>query len=279
MIAVSRRFPMSKNPKPPSHPSPSSFGPGPWPGHFVWHDLITQDAAAAVRFYQALLGWEVKETKVGNATYRMILCGGVPMGGIEQRAHAPHWMPHLAVLDVDAASRKVKELGGSVRVPPTEIPGTGRFAIVVDPQGASLSLYQGRPGTFGHDPSLAVPGRACWNELYTSDDKAALRFYSGLAGWRDEPKDIGPMGTYHVQKLGEHQTGGIMKNPMPPGTPSCWVVYFFAPDLVAASKRVGKLGGRTMMENVPIEGVGAFSMATDPTGAMFALFQPLPGSC
>ena len=70
-----------------------------------------------------------------------------------------------------------------------------------------------------------------------------------------------------------------MQNPMPPGTPSCWVVYFFAPDLACSTEKAKKLGATAMMENVPIPRVGSFSMLMDPTGAMFALFEPLPGSC
>ena len=46
-----------------------------------------------------------------------------------------------------------------------------------------------------------------------------LRFYSKVFGWSDEPKDLGPMGTYHVQMLGDKQVGGLMKNPMP-GAPT-----------------------------------------------------------
>ena len=31
-------------------------------GRFVWHDLVTRDAAACQKFYGALLGWDFKET-------------------------------------------------------------------------------------------------------------------------------------------------------------------------------------------------------------------------
>ena len=99
-----------------------------------------------------------------------------------------------------------------------------------------------------------------------------------MLGWKDQPKDLGPMGTYHIQMVGDKQAGGIMKHPMP-GTPSCWVVYFFAADLAASTSKAKALGATPMMENLPIPEVGSFSMLTDPTGAMFALFQPLPGSC
>ena len=108
---------------------------------------------------------------------------------------------------------------------------------------------------------------------------AAQKFYSAMFGWTDVPKDMGPMGTYHVQMLGGKQAGGMMKNPMPPGTPSCWVIYFFAPDLKRSTEKAKQLGATAMMESVPIPAVGSFSMLMDPTGAVFALFEPAAGSC
>jgi predicted enzyme related to lactoylglutathione lyase len=251
---------------------------GPWPGRFVWHDLMTKDGARAAQFYTALFGWQVQEVPMGPFIYRMIHCGPGPIGGIveEQNIPAAHWMPYLAVPAVDAAAAKLQELGGSVCVPPTDIPGTGRFAVVGDPQGAYFSLYTGNEGSPGFDPDVPVPGRVCWNELYSSDDVAAQRFYSAMFGWQEDAKDIGPLGTYRCQVLDGKQAGGLMKNPMP-GAPSCWVVYFFVEDLLASTAKAKELGATAMMENTPIPGVGSFAMLTDPTGAMFALFQGAAG--
>ena len=40
-------------------------------------------------------------------------------------AHVPsYWMPYFQVDDADASVAKAKELGGSVMVPPTDIPKT-----------------------------------------------------------------------------------------------------------------------------------------------------------
>jgi predicted enzyme related to lactoylglutathione lyase len=64
-----------------------------------------------------------------------------------------------------------------------------------------------------------------------------------------------------------------MKNPMH-GAPSCWLVYFLAPDLARATGKAKQLGAKAMMEGTPIPEVGAFSLLQDPVGATFALFQP-----
>lgn len=245
----------------------------PWAGRFVWHDLMTTDALASQRFYTSLFDWQIQELPMMGTIYRMINAGPGPIGGIMEEKNIPasHWMPYLAVADVDAAANQCKALGGSVCVPPTDIPGTGRFAVVSDPQGAYFSLYKGLPESQGFDPDLAVPGRVCWNELLTTDDVGAQRFYSGLFGWREQAQDMGPMGTYRMQMLGDKMAGGLMKHPMP-GAPSMWMVYFLAPDLAATTARAKQLGATAMVECQPIPGIGAFSLLTDPVGAVFALF-------
>ncbi len=94
-----------------------------------------------------------------------------------------------------------------------------------------------------------------------------------MFGWKEMAKDLGPMGTYRVQMLGDKQAGGIMKNPMN-GAPSCWLVYFFVTDRKHSTEKAKKLGAQALMENAPIPELGAFSMFTDPVGATFAMFQP-----
>lgn len=247
---------------------------GPWPNRFVWHDLMTKDGATAQKFYSGLFGWEIQEIPMGTCTYRMIHCGPGPIGGIVEEQNIPvaHWMPYVAVNDVDASAKQVTTLGGTVCVPPTDIPGTGRFSVVGDPQGGYFSIYKGNPESAGADPDALVFGRVCWNELLTSDPAAAQKFYSALFGWKPEGKDMGPMGTYYVQLLGDKQAGGMMKTPQP-GMPTAWLVYFAVEDLGAATNKAKGLGANAMMENIPIEGIGSFSLLMDPTGAVFALFH------
>lgn len=248
---------------------------GPWPGRFVWHDLMTTDASKSRDFYAALLDWQFKGVPMqADCTYHMILCGPGPIGGIVEEKNIPmsHWMPYVAVDDVDATAKQITELGGSVCVPPSDIPQTGRFAVVGDPTGAYFSIYKGLPESQGFDPDLPVPGRICWNEVYTTDLDKAQAFYTAVFGWQPQKKDMGEAGMYHVQMLGDKQAGGMMKVPMP-GMPSCWAVYFFVADLAASGSKAKQLGAKPMHENIPIPEIGKFSMYTDPVGAMFMLFE------
>ena len=115
-------------------------------GEFCWNDLATTDIQASQNFYAELLGWKIKEQEAGGVIYNEIsLDGQTSFGGVwkltaDMGDVKPHWMSWVAVDDVDASAARVTELGGSVCVPPTDIPNTGRFCVISDPTGATISL-------------------------------------------------------------------------------------------------------------------------------------------
>jgi uncharacterized protein len=119
---------------------------GPQHGSVCWTELNTRDAAGAKSFYKEMFGWNYKESKDGMPYTELMLAGGDrPFGGIfalpeEMAAVPPFWMTYIAVDDVDAATKKVQDLGGKVHREPTDIPGVGRFSIVADPSGAVLAM-------------------------------------------------------------------------------------------------------------------------------------------
>ena len=122
-------------------------------GSFCWQELATTDLDAAQNFYKALLGWEIKEGTApgGGMVYNEIVVAGRHVGGMyktgPETGGAPsHWMAYVAVDDVDASAAKVTELGGTVVVPPMDIPNAGRFCVINDPTGASISLITLKDG-------------------------------------------------------------------------------------------------------------------------------------
>ncbi len=115
----------------------------------VWPELHTPDPAAAVAFYSGLFGWQTKpESGSETAQYIEIvnrgrsMAGIMPMRGDEWKGVPPHWMPYVTVADCDAQAAKARELGAVVCVPPTDIPMTGRFAVITDAQGATFSIIR-----------------------------------------------------------------------------------------------------------------------------------------
>jgi predicted enzyme related to lactoylglutathione lyase len=114
-------------------------------GAFSWNELTTSDTKAARKFYGQLLGWQFQDMDMGKSTYTVINVGGQGVGGIT--AIPPNaqdmpaaWGGYATVDDVDAVVARVAGLGGRVLLAPTDIPTVGRFATIMDPQGATLSL-------------------------------------------------------------------------------------------------------------------------------------------
>jgi uncharacterized protein len=255
-------------------------------GKFVWHDLMSTDPDKAKAFYAGLLGWNIAAQDMGPETgvYNMVMvgAGGHGLGGIvsldPSHGMPSHWMSYLAMPDgVDAACAKVTELGGSVPVPPMDIPGVGRFAVAADPQGAHFSPFQyAEQAEVPPYPAPGTPGGVAWNELMTKDPEAAVAFYGAVAGWRDQVMDVGT-GPYHVQASGEEMVAGIMGNP-DPTMPPAWLIYFeiTQPTMEEALAKVTELGGTVAMGPMEVPTVGTLGAAQDPTGAWFCLMKSAP---
>jgi len=116
-------------------------------GTFCWNELVTRDPEAARTFFGGLLGWTFREVDMGpSGTYTIIQNAGKDGGGMMKMDGAmwdnipPHWMAYIAVDDVDACAARTPELGGTICVPPTDVPGVGRFCVINDPTGAVVSL-------------------------------------------------------------------------------------------------------------------------------------------
>lgn len=114
---------------------------------FCWNELATRDVEAAKTFYSTVFGWNAVTKGDGPMTYTEIDLNGQQFGGMMKMAAEwgempSHWMVYFAVADCDASVQKVESLGGKVCVPPTDIPNTGRFAVLQDPQGAFFSVIQ-----------------------------------------------------------------------------------------------------------------------------------------
>jgi predicted enzyme related to lactoylglutathione lyase len=172
------------------------------PGTFSWVDLATADAGAAKSFYTRLFGWKIEDTDAGDGdgdVYTICRLNGDAVCGLfgmsaDMRAVgvAPNWTSYVTVADVDAAAARATRLGGDVINDVFDVQDVGRMAVLKDPQGAVLALWQ--PGTrIGAERGNDV-GCLCMNELVTTDIDAARSFYEGLFGWTTEAWDTGPDG-------------------------------------------------------------------------------------
>ena len=119
---------------------------------FIWHELMSRDPEASERFYAAVAGLTTQTLGDGPDAYRMLLADGRPIGGLTGNipdsdvwpsgGPGGHWVGYFGTDDVDAAARRATELGGQVLLGPLDIPGTGRVAVLRDPDEATFGLFQ-----------------------------------------------------------------------------------------------------------------------------------------
>ncbi len=113
-------------------------------GSFYWNELMTRDAEKAKAFYSSAIGWSFDAMPMENGTYWVAKMAGQPVGGIFSMngpdfAGVPeHWMPYLAVDEIDRRIGAAKAAGAKVIREPFDVPSVGRIAIVQDPGGAVI---------------------------------------------------------------------------------------------------------------------------------------------
>ena len=252
------------------------------PGTPSWVDLSSPDPDAAARFYEGLFGWQATETGPVEETggYRMLQRDGRNVAGLgptQGEGQPPMWTTYVSVEDAETTAAKVREAGGQVMMDAFDVLGAGRMAVLVDPTGAMISVWQ--PQSHRGADVVNEPGALCWNELATRDPDSAKRFYEAVFGWRGETSAYGDT-TYTEWKLGGRSVGGMieMSDQWPAEVPAHWMVYFAVEDVDAAAAKVAELGGKVAVEPTDTP-VGRFAVLTDPHGALFsiiALRQPPP---
>lgn len=243
-------------------------------GTFSWVDLATDDHDGAKRFYGELFGWEIEDMPAGDdMTYSMARIDGKDVAALFQGdGELPvHWNSYVTVDDIDAMPEKVKAAGGEVMAEPFDVmESVGRMAVIQDPTGAFLNLWQPKDSI---GASLVnVPGALTWNDLNTTDPQKAMDFYGELFGWTFDKADS-DVTEYWVIMNGERSNGGVrpIDNSQEGDVPAHWLPYFACDDVGEAQKRVEQLGGRTFFGPMDVP-QGSFVVVGDPQGGAFALF-------
>ena len=127
------------------------------------------------------------------------------------------------------------------------------------------------------DVATHAPGTFCWVELGTTDKPAARRFYEALFGWTAQEYPIGPDESYAIVRQSGRDVGGIYglrADQRTQGVPTHWLCYISVANADAAAALVVPAGGTLMGPAFDVGTNGRMAVAADPTGAMFALWQP-----
>lgn len=255
--------------------------PNGFPG---WIDLATPDQAGATAFYCDLFGWTSEDMPTdAGTTYTMLSKDGQLVAGLgpqqqeQQAAGVPSvWTVYVLVGDVDEIVAATPDAGGSVLVPAFDVMTSGRMAMVADPSGAVLGLWQPREHQ-GADVFNA-PGTFSWAELQTRDIAAALPYYEEVFGWRWETMEAGgsPYLVAHLDAKGDAAEGvdtsvaGAMSTPpgVPDEAPSMWGVYFAVADCDETVAHAQRSGGSLVTGPMDID-MGRWALLSDPYGGMF----------
>jgi predicted enzyme related to lactoylglutathione lyase len=120
------------------------------PGSFAWSELNTRDVPAAKAFYTEVFGWTPNDLDVGGMNYTewklrdKSIAGMMTMPDMVPAEVPAHWLVYFGTEDTDDTVAKASELGAATLVPPTDIP-PGRFAVLMDPDGAAFAVIKMAP--------------------------------------------------------------------------------------------------------------------------------------
>lgn len=248
-------------------------------GAISWTELITSDLDGAVEFYQAVFGWKVDVTPMSTGPYAVGQVAGKYVSGMMNRPEEsipPYWGVYFTVPDVSECVAKAKELGAIVIMDTFEAPGVGKMAVLQDSQGAVFSVIAySQPDHEDHQrewtENFGLNGAFSWYELRVPNAETVTSFYADLFGLDIRVDQMG-MGPYHVFTVGGDDIGGVFSVD-PEEMPPHWGCYVTVDDLDACNKAVRDNGGTIMAESVAVPGVGAFTMFSDPQGAVLAAMK------
>lgn len=243
---------------------------------FSWYELLTTDVAGASAFYGSVLQWETKDVSTPELSYKLFISGGASRSGLmelpdegRRQGATPRWIGYIGVRDIDAAVRRLQELGGAVYVPPTST-NIGLVSIVADPQQATFGLVSGLAIAPAPVADLDAPGAVGWRELLAADWRKAFDFYRAAFDWLPVEGGFSATDPYQQFSTGGRAAGGIFnKRPLEPI--AFWLYYFNVDDLDAAMVRVKAGGGRIYEGPLEVPDGSWIARCLDPQGATFAL--------
>ncbi|WP_055525034.1 VOC family protein [Streptomyces graminilatus] len=253
---------------------------GPYkPGTPCWIDLMVPDQQAAIDFYRDLFGWQGEIGPPETGGYAVCTLKGKPVAGI-MKAMNPDgsvpdpmpptvWTTYLSTDNIDGTLKSVTDSGGSVMMGPMDVMDLGRMAVITDPTGAVVGLWQ--PGTFDGAGIVNEHGALIWNDLATGDVPAASAFYSSVLPVTTAPSELPGAEGYIEFEVEGRAVGGIMDlAQLPPGVPPHWQPYFHVDSVDDIQAAVVRAGGSVLAPAFDMA-AGRMAVLADPQGGAFAV--------
>src|SRR5919199_5008954 len=165
------------------------------PGVPCWVDTSQPDPEAAAAFYSGLFGWELEDVMPQGSEGKYLIArlrgldvaavGSIPEGAPPMAM----WNTYVWVDSADEAAAKARDAGGTVAMEPFDVMDAGRMAVLTDPEGAAICLWQAKQ----HKGARIVNehGALNFNGLATRDPEDAATFYGALFGWKTLALPVG----------------------------------------------------------------------------------------
>jgi hypothetical protein len=240
-----------------------------------WFELFTSDLDRALAFYGDLFGWDATSAEEFGGYVSFGLHGERVAGAMANHSDGvpDAWTVYLKVDDVEAAAARAVEAGGQVVVDPMPVGDLGHMAVVVDPTGAGVGMWQA--GSHTGFTVEGEPGSPSWFELHTRNFVAAKEFYEKVFGWDVAMVSDSDEFRYATLGEGDDQRAGLMDAAafLPDDVPSYWTIYIDVADPDATAAKVAGVGGTVLEEPVDTP-YGRLATIADATGARIKLRRP-----
>lgn len=244
-----------------------------------WADATLPDVTAGKRFYGELFDWTFRDGRRAGEFTVLALREGKAVAALAPGGDGRMptvWNIYVATPDASASCAAVREAGGRVITEPVAVGGLGTVALVADPAGAVLGLWQA--GKHIGFELKGRPGSYAWTEVHTRDKERVERFYEDVFGYGAQQAGFTDGTDFTVWSLAgrppgpEHAVGGlqVMAESVPDGTPSHFLVYFAVADCDEAAETAVRLGGRILEEPADTP-YGRHAVLVDDQGAHFAV--------
>jgi predicted enzyme related to lactoylglutathione lyase len=250
------------------------------PGVPCWIDLLSSDIDRSRDFYTRLFGWSAGDASAEFGGYLMFEREGHSVAGAmpllpEMSGASDRWTVYLAVADAVRTVETAQSGGATVAQPAYDVADLGSTALLVDPSGAAVGIWQTNTfAGFGTPGPGTPPDAPAYFELHTRDYDAAVSFYRDVLGWDAHERSEVP-GLRYTTLGGGDAAAGIMDASefMDADDSPAWQVYFATGDVDATLERATELGAAVLYPAMDTP-FGRQATLTDPTGARFKLLGP-----
>jgi predicted enzyme related to lactoylglutathione lyase len=237
----------------------------------TWIDLATTDLDGAKHFYGAVFGWSFDTPGPDYGGYVNAAKDGKLVAGLmpsDPQWNSPdRWSTYLHTPDIEATLEAVAAAGGTSCSGVMDVGDKGRMAILNDPAGTLLGLWQ--PGTHHGFEVTGQAGSPVWHQLTVTDYRAALDFYTQVFGWETRTESDTADFKYTNALFGGEPVLGVMDG-VGLVPQSEWSVFLGADDVDKTLQMITDNGG-SIVRDADDTPYGRLAAAADPTGARFNL--------